>query len=182
MQTKAGVSHEIDYQARCKELEKKVHNVSSLLLYHRKREKEFCLRYERQKKISLTEIYGPLLELANEMLYLLNRGATKESMMNLILRYVRKHLGTKGKTGKLVEKVNAQYDGLIDDLGKDYPDFGPLEKNLYCAMMINVDVDLVKEVFELGNLSHTYYLRNSLFKRIRQLRSRRRAKYLEYVD
>ena len=154
-------------QERIHDLERKVHNLTSLLYYHKKK----CSRLEetviRLIKGAISIEYGPLVGLADEILVNLNQGASKEHLSAICMKWLRMYLGTQDQVSALALEINRETGGMVDSLLDDCPDFGILETNFFACMVICVRDRLLTEIFEMGKPSSTAYEKHMIYRTVK---------------
>ena len=159
-------------------LEKRVHSLESDLSYHVKREKELIL----ESKGAISTEFGAFLIFTDTVIYEVERGISKERLLEICREHLHKQLGTMYAVGRLTEEVNRRFNGIIDSMGNDYPDFGPYEKNLYSCMVAGVSVYLIMQTFDLGTPQKASGEKTALIRRIWKLGNRGRVKYMKLLE
>ena len=159
-------------------LRHRIHNLESDLSYHVKKEKQLTVII----KGAISTEFGAFLHLADTVLYNLDRGVTKDQLTGLCREQLHQQLGTMYTTGKLTEEVNRCYIGIIDDMGKDYPAFGPYEKNFFSCLVAGVSLYLIMQTFDLGTTQKASGEKSRLISRIWKLGNRGRVKYMRLLE
>ncbi|MBP5333777.1 MAG: hypothetical protein J6W94_07125 [Bacteroidales bacterium] len=159
-------------------LEKRVRRLESDLSYHVKREKELVLK----TKGAISTEFGAFLLFTDVVIYEVERGISQERLLGICREHLHEQLGTMYTVGRLTEEVNLRFGGIIDCMAKDYPDFGPYEKNLYSCMVAGVSVYLIMQTFDLGTTQKASGEKTALIRRIWKKGNRGRVKYMELLE
>ena len=171
-----------DYAARCIELEKKVNNMKSLVSHHKRIADDLIEERKILNRLILDLAYRSKVQLAEEILYRLEKQSTKEDLEKAILISLRQDLGDKEKAGSIQPLVNYLYGGVIDRLREDYPSFSPFELNLFCCMLSGIKASMLKYVFSFPKVYHVYYAQKELIRKIWKGGSRHRVKYAQLLE
>ena len=163
---------------KANELKARIHLLESELNHYVKRSKQL----EALLKGAISTEYGAFLRLGSDILYGLDGNLPKEWFYSRTLIVLREYLGTDKRLGLLAKEINQDYCGIIDSMSKDYPDFGPYEKNLFCSMVLKVKNNVIMHVFDLGTDQKTAGEKTRLIKRIWALRKRARVKYVRLLE
>ena len=163
-------------------LRQRNHNLESDLSYHVKKEAVLEEKVRRMLKGAISTEYGAFIGIADEFLYKLEIGTTKEHLKKVCLKHLREYLGTDKAYGALAIEINRHCFGVLESLLIDYPEFGAFEVNLFSCMMINVRDSVIMETFDLGTPAKTASAKHTLIRRIRKLRNIRYLKYLKLLD
>lgn len=158
------------------------HNLESDLSYHAKKEAVLEEKVRQILKGAISTEYGAFLRLGGDVLYGLDGNLPKEWFYTRTLKVFREYLGTDRKIGILAKEINRDFDGILDRMVQDYPDFSPYEINLFCCMVIQVKNDIIMHVFDLGTEQKTAGEKTRLIKRIWDLRNRARVKYMTMLE
>ena len=154
-------------EERIHDLERKVRNLTSLLSYYREKGNRLEGTAVQLIKGAISIEYGALLGLADEILINLNRGASREHLTAICMKWLRMYLGTQEKVSVLAREINRETDGMIDELLEDFPDFGILEINFFACMVICVRDQLLTEIFEMGKASSTAYEKHMIYRTVK---------------
>lgn len=163
-------------------LRKRIHRLETDLSYHVKRERMLENTVQAIIKGAISTEYGAFISLAEEILYTLTVGATKEKLRSICLKHLRKYLGTERTAGILARELNHACNGVIDNLLEDYPAFGAFEANLFSCMVLNIRNSLIMEVFDLGTPHKTAFAKHALIIAIRKLGNIRYLNYLKLLE
>ena len=168
-------------QERIQELEKRNHNLRSLLSYHKGK----CNRLEdtviRLIKGAISIEYGPLIGLADEILINLNQGASRKHLTEICLKWLRMYLGTQNEVSVLAREINRETSGKMDALLDDCPDFGILEANFFACMVICVRDRLLTEIFEMGKPSSTAYEKHMIYRTVKNTGTANHSYYMKLL-
>ena len=165
-----------------KELEAQLRNLRSLLSYYRQRTNTLEERVVFLSKGAISTEYDAFFSLADDILYMLERQTTKEELRRACLRRIREITGTDKKTGRLAREINHECLGIMEDMCKDFPEFGPYEINFAACIAINLRQSLVMEAFDLGTAAKTANEKSRIIKRVWSIRNRARVKYAKLLD
>lgn len=168
-------------ETRIQELERRVHNLESLLRHHKLRETELLEERDILNHLILKLAYRSKMELAEEILYRLDKGCSKQELENVILESLREDMGDRVRIGRAQPLVNYLFDGVIESIEEDYPGISTFEKNLFCCMMTGVKARLLRLVFGFNKDNQVYYAQRDLIKRIWKDGNGRRVKYAELL-
>lgn len=163
-------------------LRKRKHQLESDIYYYIKR----CGKLEEKTRLllkgAISTEYGAFFGLADQVLYNLETGTTKQHLKEMCLKKLREFLGTDRKVGTLAKEINRECFGVMDSLLADYPEFGAFEVNLFACMAINLRDSIIREVFDLGTPAKTAMAKHDLITRIRTLRNIRYLNYLKLLE
>lgn len=163
-------------------LKNRIHRLEADLSYHMKKNAELEERVRQIIKGAISSEYGAFLRLGGDVLYGLDGNLPKEWFYTRTLIVLREYLGTDKKVGILAKEINRDFDGILDRMTEDYPDFGPYEINLFCCMVINVKNSIIMHTFDLGTEQKTAGEKTKLIKSIWALRNRARVKYMTLLE
>ena len=165
-----------DERIHCLEL--KYHSQIALLSNYRLTKKDL----EQKLKGAISIGFGAFLGLADEIMYALEFGPTKEHLLNICRKWLRKYIGTRKSTGIMAKEINWLEDGLMDSFLKDYPEYDYLEANYYAGLVFNVKERLLREALSIEKSADAAAVRNVITRRIKKSHGGRRQQYMKLLD
>jgi len=171
-----------DHEDRHRKEEETIHNLRALISHYRIIAEELQDERNILNDIILEITCRAKMELADEILYRLDKGSSKEELEKAVLLSLRKDLGDRDTDGKLQPFFNFIFDGVLDSLSHDYPDLSPFDRNMYCGMLTGAKTNLLMRVFSFTKVQQVYYAQRRLIKKIWKGGNERRVKYAALLE